>query len=90
VVQKFKADRVKTRILPENGLVQSGLPDRRACDRSKWAKIPQKPGMAFHSAPVFTRSGPKAALAADPAIFANIKTTRVDGENDSVVQGAHG
>ena len=26
------------------------MPDRRACNRSKWAKIPQISGMACHSA----------------------------------------
>jgi len=36
------------------------MPDRRACSRSKWAKIPQKYGLSLGR--VFTRSGPKAAL----------------------------
>jgi hypothetical protein len=34
----------------KTGSFEAALPDRRVCDRSKWAKIPQKSGMACHSA----------------------------------------
>ncbi len=35
------------------------MPDRRACSRSKWAKIPQISGMACHSAEFLHGLDPK-------------------------------
>jgi hypothetical protein len=34
----------------KTGSFEAALPDQRVCDRSKWAKISQKPGITGHSA----------------------------------------
>jgi hypothetical protein len=59
----------------KTGSFEAALPDRRVCDRSKWAKIPQKSGMACHSAE-FSHSldpFPHYPAAADAATMATMQ-----------------
>jgi hypothetical protein len=96
VVQKFKADRVKTRILPENGLVQSGFAGSASLRSLKMGQNSPKTwngfslGSSFHT--VWTQSSPRRGSRdiCEYQVDGVEKPPVLDGENDSVVQGAHG